>query len=175
MRPRLGRALIGYAVPATRTCLAQIESELEAEREARSQTLLALEARLEGAEADVARLEQEIAREREEHRALMAVLDTISAISREAVSRVEADLRNEEAGLLSALAQRQVLLGERRSLIASFQAEAQRLIRDTRRRLSQQRAAPSAKPGGSSAAEPNAAREPARPAPEAPQISNAGN
>lgn len=138
MRPRLGRALIGYAVPATRARLADIESEVQAQRDERARMLDSLEVRLEQAQAAAAEVERKIAHQHEEHHALMAVFETFSEMGRDVVRRVETELERDESRLLSALAQRQVLLGERRTLVASFQAEARRLILNTRQRLAQQ-------------------------------------
>lgn len=138
MRPRLGRSLIGYAAPATRVRLAEIESELDARWRERDGSLRELGSRLEEAQSAVSEIERAIAEGREEHRALLAVFETMSSMSRDIVQGVEAELKSEEAELLSALAQRKVLLGERRSLVALFRTEVDRLIRDTRHRLAQQ-------------------------------------
>jgi len=138
MRPRLGRSLLGYAVPATRVRLAEFESELDARRKERDGSVRELENRLEEAQSAVSGIERAIAQGREEHRALMAVFETMSSMGRDLVQGVEAELKSEEAELLSALAQRKVLLGERRSLVTWFRAEVERLIGDTRHRLAQQ-------------------------------------
>ncbi len=90
MRPRLGRSLIGYAAPATRVRLAEIESELDARWRERDGSLRELGSRLEEAQSAVSEIERAIAEGREEHRALLAVFETMSSMSRDIVQGVEA-------------------------------------------------------------------------------------
>lgn len=155
MEQTLRTALIGYRRGATKALFASLEQEAAASAVARESELQALSQRMDDAMAALHEAEAMLAAEQEQHAVLMALLDEVGERGTRAVDAARAAFNERQAEVLGEIARRELILGHRRQLLYTLQADVTAAVRRAREEI--ERSPLEGRATGEAGAEPAAA------------------
>jgi len=124
------RAFVGYRVAPTLALFEALEQEAKAAKEQRDAELRAVSKRLDEAMSTLREAEGQFALEQESQRVLLALLDELGVQGARDVESAKTAFADEEANLLGRIAQREIVLGQRRRLLQTLQGQIAATIED---------------------------------------------